>query len=99
MGTRTFMVVATIREDSDMTRLAALVPAEVAHVERLREQGLMGSIHVALSRRTVFIETLADDEAEAVRTVETLPLAEFFEIDVYPTTPAEVPQTAGQRLP
>ena len=39
MSTQTFMVVATIREDTDLAALTSLIPDEMASVERLREQG------------------------------------------------------------
>ena len=94
MGQQTFMVMATIRADTDMAALSALIPAEVDQVEQLRSQQRLGSVHVALARRVVFIEVFAADQPAAVQTVATLPMAPFFDLDVYPTTPVAAPAEA-----
>jgi hypothetical protein len=88
---QTFMVVATFRPGTDMREVAALVPAEIAAVDELRAAGRMGAVHIALARGTVFIETLAADEAEAIAIVDSLPLGPFFDVDVFPTTPPKAP--------
>ncbi len=87
MSTPTFMVLATIRDDTDMAELQSLIPDEVAHIEQLRSEQRMGAVHIALTRRTIFIETFAADEAEAIATVRTLPMGKFFDLDVFDTMP------------
>lgn len=87
MSTQTFMVVATIREDTDLAALTSLIPDEMASVERLREQGKLGSVHVAFARRVIFIEACGADEADVTATVRSLPMGGFFDLDVYPTAP------------
>jgi hypothetical protein len=83
----TYMVIATIRDDTDMGALMALIPDEVAAVERLRAEGRLGAVHVAMARRVIFLETYADDVAAADATVLELPMGRYFDLDVYETTP------------
>lgn len=87
----TFIVVATFRDGVDMAEVASLVPSEIVKVEQLRTEGRMGAVHISLTRGTVFIEALADDEAEAAAIVHSLPLGKFFELDVFATTPPLAP--------
>ena len=90
----TYIVVATFKPGTDMREVSAVVPEEIAQVERLRQAQRMGAVHVASERGTVFIEVFADDNAAAVATVNTLPLARWFNLDVYPTS-----APAGPRPP
>ena len=94
MQQQTFIVVATFTDDADMAAVAATVPEEIRQVEALRGQGRMGGVHVAFARRTVFIEVLAADEAAAIQTVQELPLARWFILDVYPTSAQGLPAAA-----
>ena len=40
-----------------------------------------------MARRTVFLETFAEDEAGALETVSSLPFIKLWEVDIYPITP------------
>jgi muconolactone delta-isomerase len=94
----TFMVFATLREDTNFTEFAALRDDEQKQLEVLRSDGRIGAHYVSPARRATFIEVIAADEQEVAKTLATLPVAKFFDADVYPTTPpdpAEVAHRAG----
>ena len=92
----TYIVLATIREDTDMAALGALIPDEIAAVNRLRDEGKLGAVHIAFSRRVIFIEVFADDEEQVRNIVDSLPMGRFFDLDLYRTDPPGVPnQSAG----
>lgn len=67
-----------------MAEVFAVVAKEQTKVAELSAEGRVGSIHLALSRGTVFIETFADDPEAAETTVRSLPMARWWDIDVYP---------------
>lgn len=87
-----FMVLATFREGTDMADVMAVVDEEVAQVKRLEADGKLGGIHLALARGTVFIEAFADDAEGATAVVASLPMARWWDLDVYPLAAAP---TAG----
>jgi muconolactone delta-isomerase len=94
---RTFMVVATIRDDTDFTEFAALRDEEQKQLEVLRTEQKIGAHYVSPERMTTFIEVIAADEEQAAKTLATLPFARFFDADLYPTAapdPAEVAHRA-----
>jgi muconolactone delta-isomerase len=91
---QTFMVVATIREDTDFARFAALRADEEKQLGVLRSEGKIGAHHVAPARRATFIEVMAADEKQVEETLTTLPLAQFFDVDIYPTTPPDAAEAA-----
>jgi len=80
----TFMAVAVIRDDADLTELAALREDEHKRLEMLHSDGKIGAHHVSQARRTVFLEVMAADEKDAAETLATLPFAKFFDLDFYP---------------
>jgi muconolactone delta-isomerase len=84
----TFIVMARFRPGTDMSDVQAVIPEETAQVERLRADGRVGAIHLALSRGVVFLEVLAEDVAGAEETVRSLPMAKWWDLDVYPTSAA-----------
>ncbi len=79
------MVVGVIREDADMAQLAALRDDEHKQLDLLRQERKVGAHYVSPTRRATFVEIFAADEQEAAETLSTLPFAQFFTIDVYPT--------------
>jgi hypothetical protein len=100
----TFMVVATLRDDTNFTEFAALRDDEHKQLEVLRSDGRIGAHYISLARRATFIEVIAADEKQVAETLATLPFARFFDVDVYPTTspdPAEAAHRArlGARPP
>lgn len=81
-----FMTVATFRPNTDMSAVLAVVSDEVAQVETLRVAGRIGAVHVSQARGTVFIETFAADPAAATDTIQTLPMAKWWDLDIYPVS-------------
>jgi muconolactone delta-isomerase len=80
-----FMVVAGFSTQTDLPAMNAVVAEEVARVDALTAEGRLGAVHVSPVRGRVFLEVHASTEAEARATVETLPMAKWWDIDVYPT--------------
>jgi muconolactone delta-isomerase len=91
---QTFMVVGTIRDDTDLAELAALREDERKQLEILRADGRIGAHYVSPARRATFIEIIAADENQVADTLATLPFARFFDADVYPTTPPDAAEAA-----
>jgi hypothetical protein len=83
---QTFVVVATIRDDTNFADLAALRADEEKQLEALQSDGRIGAHHVAPARRTVFLEVIAANEEQVVETLATLPFNKFFDRDIYPTS-------------
>lgn len=82
---KTFVVVAEFSPETDLPLMNAVIAAEVAQVQVLTEQGLLGAVHISPTRGRVFLEVRAADEAAARITVQTLPMAQWWDIDVFPT--------------
>lgn len=93
-GTQTFMVLATVRDDTDFAEFAALRDDEEKQLEVLRSDGRIGAHYVSPARRATFIEVIAADEKQVAETLATLPFARFFDVDVYPTTPPDAAEAA-----
>ncbi|MEV6638615.1 hypothetical protein [Amycolatopsis sp. NPDC051371] len=91
---QTFMVVATLRDDTDMAEFAALRDDEHKQLEVLRSDRKIGAHYVSPARRATFIEVIAADEKQVTETLATLPFARFFDADVYPTTPPDAAEVA-----
>ena len=93
----TFIVKCTFREGTDMAEVFAVVAEEQAHAAALVAEGRVGSIYLAMARGTVFIETFAEDPQEAVATIKTLPMAAWWDLDVFAVNaPPEAVTAAGE---
>ena len=80
-----FMVVCTFKKGTVMSDVYDVVAEEQAKAAELQAAGKVGPIHLAtLSRGTVFIETFATSVDEATSIVESLPMAVWWDIDVFP---------------
>jgi muconolactone delta-isomerase len=90
----TFMVVGTLRADTDLAEFSAAREDEHKQLEVLRSDGKIGAHHVSPARRATFLEIIADDEEKVAETLATLPFARFFDIDVYPTAPPDAAELA-----
>jgi hypothetical protein len=93
-GAQTFMVVGTLRADTNLAEFNALRDDEQKQLEVLRSDGRIGAHYISPARQATFIEIIAADEKEAAETLETLPFARFFAADVYPTTPPDAAELA-----
>ena len=92
----THIVVSTFRPGTDMRDVFAVVDQERAQVAALVADGRLGSVHLSPERGTVFLEVVAADADAARATVETLPMAVWWDIDVFPVAaPAGNPTQAG----
>ena len=81
------MVVATFKVDVTPEDIRALIPAEQVQAKLLEEKGLLGTIKVAMPKRTVFLEVFGQDDQSVLETIHSLPLAALWDIEVFPTTP------------
>ena len=80
-----FMVVCTFKEGTVMSDVYGVIAEEQAKASELQSAGKLGPIHLAtLSRGTVFIETFASSVEEATSIVQSLPMAAWWDIDVFP---------------
>ncbi len=81
------MVVATFKEGVTQEDIRALIPAEQVQAKLLEEQGLLGSIKVAMPKRTVFLEVFGQDDQGVLETIHSLPLAALWNIELFSITP------------
>ena len=80
-----FMVVCTFKQGTEMSDVYTVVAEEQAKASELQTAGKIGAIHLAtLSRGTVFIETFAATLEEATSIIQSLPMAIWWDIDVFP---------------
>ena len=82
-----YMVVATFKEGVTQEEIRALIPAEQLQAKLLEEQGLLGSIKVAMPKRTVFLEAFGEDDASVLSTIQSLPFFTIWDIELFPTSP------------
>jgi muconolactone delta-isomerase len=88
-----FMVVCTFKQGTEMSDVYDVVAEEQAKAAELQAAGKIGAIHLAtLSRGTVFIETFAATLEEATSIIQSLPMAIWWDIDVFPLS---APGTSG----
>ena len=81
----TFIVVASFSPEDDLPKMSAVIAEEVAQVGALTAEGRLGAVHVSPSRGRVFLEVRAESESDARATVQTLPMAQWWDIDIFPT--------------
>jgi len=77
------MVVATFRPDTLMDEVTAMVPDEMAQVKVLEGERVLSTVRVSLARDKVFLEVSAADAAGAEATVQRLPMAKFWDLEVF----------------
>lgn len=87
-----YIVVATFKPGTHMPDVFAVVAEEQARVAELEAEGRVGAIYLATARRTVFLEIFADTDEDAVTTVQSLPMSQWWDLDVFalnaPVAPA-----------
>ncbi len=80
-----YMVVCKFKQGTEMSDVYAVVAEEQAKAAELQAAGKIGAIHLAtISRGTVFIETNAETLEEATAIIQSLPMAMWWDIDVFP---------------
>ena len=82
-----FMVVCTFKEGTDMADVMAVVAQERSAVADLQAAGSLGVVKLATPQGKVFLQVHAEDAASALVTVETLPMAAWWNIEVYAIVP------------
>jgi len=89
------MVVATFKPGTHMPDVFAVVPEEQDRVRQLQAEGRINTVYLATAaRQTVFLESFGNDADDVLAMVDTLPMAKWWDIDVFPLNPpAEVPET------
>lgn len=90
-----FMVMARFRPGTDMQEVLAVAPEEKAAVLALRGEQRIGDVYISAPRQTVFLETFADDDAAALATVASLPMARWWDLDCFPITMPTIPDEAA----
>jgi len=80
----TFIVIADF-DPAVLPEMTSVIAEEGAQVEILKAQGRLGSVFISPARGRVLLEVFAEDEAGAEASVQTLPMAKWWELDVYPT--------------
>jgi muconolactone delta-isomerase len=90
----TYIVIARFIPGTNMQDVFAVVREEQAHVAALSARGLLGAVHISMPRQTVFIEVFAEDEAEVESTIRSLPMAQWWTLDIYPTPAPALPSVA-----
>lgn len=78
-----FMVVSTFHEGVDMKEVLLVVDEERLKVKDLQDQGRLGEIRLAVPQGKVFLDVFAADEAEALATVQELPMAQWWGLVAY----------------
>ena len=79
------MVVCTFVAGTDMLEVMAVVAEEQAKVAELKSAGQIGAVYLStLERGTVFLEIFAVDANAARATVVSLPMAKWWDLDIYP---------------
>ena len=80
-----YMMVCTFKEGTVMSDVYDVIAEEQAKAAELQAAGKLGSIYLAtLSRGTVFIEAFAESVDEAMAVITSLPMAAWWDIDVFP---------------
>jgi muconolactone delta-isomerase len=87
----TYIVMASFIPETEMTEVFAVVAEEQAAVAALTAEGRLGAVHISMPRKTVFFEVFAADDGGAAATVQSLPMARWWTLDVYPTPAPTAP--------
>lgn len=87
----TFMVIAEFAPATDLPLMNTVIAEEVAQVQALRADGHLGAVHISPDRGRVFLEVFAADEDSARTIVATLPMAKWWNLDIYSTLAPPTP--------
>jgi hypothetical protein len=78
-----FMVVSTFKPGTNMQEVFTVVEEEKVKVKQLQDEGKLGPVRIASPQGKVFLEVYGESEAEAATTVESLPMAKWWTLEVY----------------
>ena len=91
-----FMVVATFKPGTSMGEVLGVIAEEQAKVAELQATGSIGEIRLATAaRQTGFLEVFGPSVEDAALTVRMLPMAKWWDLDVFPLNEAARPQVAS----
>ena len=83
-----FMVVASFKPGTNMPDVFAVVAEEQARMSELQAEGRINGLYLATAaRQTVFMESSGEDIDDVVAMVKTLPMAKWWDLDVFPLNP------------
>jgi muconolactone delta-isomerase len=82
-----FMAVCTFKEGTDMSDVLAVVAQEREAVAAMRSDGSVGEVKLATPQGKVFIQAFADDAETAHANIASLPMAAWWDIEVYAIVP------------
>ncbi len=77
------MVVSTFKPFTDMKEVLQVVEEEKAKVLDLQNQGRIGAIRLAVPQGKVFLDVFAEDVAGAEAVVRELPMAKWWNLEVF----------------
>lgn len=80
------MVICTFKDGTVMEEVFAVSAEEQVKVRQLQGEGHLGAVRLAIPRGKVFLEVFAADADTAMATVQELPIAKWWDIDLYPVT-------------
>jgi muconolactone delta-isomerase len=78
------MVVSTFKPNTVMAEVMLVVEEEKATLKLLQDAGRIGSVFLAVPHGKVFLEVNAHDSAAADATVQELPMAAWWDLEVFP---------------
>ena len=81
----TFIAVASFSPETDLPRMMTVRAEEIAKVAELRQAGRLGAVHPSPTRGRVFLEVRAESEDAAMGTIRELPMAQWWDIELFPT--------------
>lgn len=82
-----FMVVATFQPNVEWDDITALVAQEQVAAKLLQDEGLLTALRISVARDKVFLEVTAEDRGGAEALVHRLPLAKWWDLEVYQLAP------------
>ena len=79
----TYMIVCTFDPEANWEDISAVIPDEQIAAAELQKQGRLLSVRVSKSRDKVFLEVVAEDLEDAENTVQRLPMAKWWDLEIY----------------
>ena len=77
------MIVCTFDPKANWDDISAVIPDEQIAAAELQKEGRLLSVRVSKSRDKVFLEVVGDGREEAEKTVQRLPMAKWWDLEIY----------------